>query len=78
MQLSWLPNTFSGRMVADYVATVYPAGGRVFPIYVIARQPAGGLFQQAVYTEGYGLMSDEMTEPADELKRRQAHTGREV
>ena len=63
MQLSWLPNTFSGRMVADYVATVYPAGGRAFPIYVIAHQPTGGLFQQAVFTEGYGFTSDEMTEP---------------
>jgi hypothetical protein len=50
-------------MVADYVATVYPAGGRAFPIYVIAHQPTGGLFQQAVFTEGYGFTSDEMTEP---------------
>ena len=55
MQLSWLPNTFSGRMVADYIATVFPAGGRAFPIYVIANPPAGGLYQQAVYTEGYGF-----------------------
>jgi len=62
MQLSWLPNTFSGRMVADYVATVYPAGGRAFPIYVIAHQPSGGLFQQATYTAGYGYTLDEMTE----------------
>ncbi len=62
MQLTWLPNTFSGRMVADYVATVYSAR-RAFPIYVIALQPTGGLFQQAVYTEGYGFTSDEMTEP---------------
>jgi hypothetical protein len=63
MQLGWLPQTFSGRMVADYVATVYPAGGRAFPVYVIAHQPAGGLFQQAVYTAGYGYSQDEMTEP---------------
>ncbi len=63
MQLGWLPNTFSGRMVADYVATVYPAGGRAFPIYVIAQQPTGGFFHQAVYTEGYGFTADEMTEP---------------
>ena len=55
MQLSWLPNTFSGLMVADYVATVFPAGGRAFPIYVIAHPPSGSLFQQAVYTEGYGF-----------------------
>ncbi len=63
MQLSWLPQTFSGRMVADYVATVYPAGGKAFPIYAIALQPTGGFFHQAIYTEGYGFTSDEMTEP---------------
>jgi hypothetical protein len=63
MQLSWLPNTFSGRMVADYVATVYPAGGRAYPIYVIAHQPQSGVFNQAVYTEAYGFTMDEMTEP---------------
>jgi hypothetical protein len=63
MQLGWLPQTFSGRMVADYVATVYPAGGRAFPIYVIALQPTGSLFHQAVYTTAFGYTSDEMTEP---------------
>ncbi len=63
MQLSWLPQTFSGRMVADYVATVYPAGGRAFPIYAIALQPTGGFYHQAIYTEGYGFTADEMTEP---------------
>jgi hypothetical protein len=63
MQLNWLPQTFSGRMVADYVATVYPAGGRAFPIYAIALQPTGGLFHQAIYTEGFGFSMDEMTEP---------------
>jgi hypothetical protein len=62
MQLSWLPNTFSGRMVADYVATVYPMSGRAFPIYAIALQPTGSLFHQAIYTEGFGFSSDEMTE----------------
>ena len=50
MQLSWLPNTFSGRMVADYVATVFPAGGRAFPIYALAFAPTGGLFHEAIYT----------------------------
>ena len=63
MQLSWLPQTFSGYMVADYVATVYPGSGRAFPIYAIALQPTGGLFQQAIYTEGYGFTQDEMNEP---------------
>ena len=50
MQLSWLPNTFSGRMVADYVATVFPAGGRAFPIYAWAFAPTGGMFHQAIFT----------------------------
>ena len=63
MQLSWLPNTFSGRMVADYVATVFPAGGRAFPIYVIANQPVNGIYQQAVYTEGYGFTFSGGSEP---------------
>ncbi len=63
MQLSWLPNTFSGRMVADYVATVIPAGGRGFPIYVIANQPVSGVYQQAVYTEGYGFPFPSGSEP---------------
>ena len=63
MQLSWLPQTFSGRMVADYVATIYPAGGRAFPIYAIALQPQNGLFNQAIYTDGYGFTASEMYEP---------------
>jgi len=59
MQLSWLPQTFSGRMVADYVMTVF-SGQRGFPIYVIAKPPSGGVFQQAVYTEGYGFFFNGM------------------
>jgi len=62
MQLSWLPNTFSGRMVADYVASVF-IGNRGFPIYVIAHQPNNGIYQQAVYTEGYGFPFTGMSEP---------------
>jgi hypothetical protein len=68
MQLSWLPETFSGYMVADYVATVYATGGistaaKAFPIWAMAFQPSDGLFQEAIYTEGYGISDDEMTEP---------------
>ena len=62
MQLNWLPNTFSGRMVADYVATVF-IGTRGFPIYVIAHQPNNGIYQQAVYTEGYGFPFTGTSEP---------------
>ena len=35
MQLTWLPNTFSGRMVADYTATVF-SNGKGFPIFALA------------------------------------------
>src|ERR1035437_5523401 len=63
MSLSWLPQTFSSVMVADYVATVFPAGGRAFPLYVIAHPLQNGLFQQAVYTAGYGYTSGEIPGP---------------
>jgi len=63
MQLSWLPNTFSGRMVADYVATVFPAGGRAFPIFALAFAPTNGLFHEAIYSSSYGYSLDEITEP---------------
>lgn len=49
MQLSWLPNTFSGRMAADYVATVFVMG-RGYPVYSDAYPPVGGVYQQAIYT----------------------------
>lgn len=35
MQVSWLPNTFSGRMVADYTATVW-SNGKSFPVFALA------------------------------------------
>ena len=63
MQLSWLPNTFSGRMVADYVAAVYPAGGRAFPIFAQAFAPNGSIYQEAIFTAAYGYTMDEMEAP---------------
>lgn len=62
MQLTWLPNTFSGRMVADYVTTVFPSGGRAFPIYSLASAVTGNTFHQAIFTSGYGYTLDEMLE----------------
>jgi hypothetical protein len=63
MQLNWLPNTFSGRMVADYVATAYPAGGRAFPIYSEAFAPTGSTYHQAIFTTGYGYTQDDLHQP---------------
>ena len=55
MSLTWLPDTFSGRMVADYIAVGFGAGGKAFPIFSLAAKPVGNLFQQAIYTTATGL-----------------------
>ena len=56
MSLNWLPNTFSGNMVADYIAVSY-AGGKAFPIFAVAHTPTGSLFHQAIYTTAAGFAS---------------------
>ncbi len=55
MQLSWLPKLLEGLHGGRLRGHRVPAGPRAFPIYVIANQPCGGLYQEAVYTEGYGF-----------------------
>jgi hypothetical protein len=54
MSLNWLPDTFSGRMVADYIAVGF-GGGKAFPIFALAQAPTGSLFHQAIYTTAAGL-----------------------
>jgi hypothetical protein len=49
MSTSWLPNTFSGLMVADYISTSY-VNGKPFAVFVVAQAPSGGVFDQAIYT----------------------------
>ncbi len=51
MQLNWLPNTFSGRMVADYTAVVF-SNGKSFPIFALAYPGASvrANFRQAMFT----------------------------
>ena len=51
----WLPNTFSGYMVADYISVGY-ANGKAFPVYAVALAKNGNLFQQAIYTTATGLV----------------------
>ena len=48
MKLEWMPNTTSGRMLADYVSVHY-AGARPLAIWVLASQPVGASLRQAVY-----------------------------
>jgi hypothetical protein len=48
MRVDWLPNTVSGRMLADYVSVHY-AGTRPLAVWVLASEPVGSSFRQAVY-----------------------------
>lgn len=49
MNLSWLPNTFSGYMVADYLGTTF-VKGKPFGVFAVAKAPNGGKFNQGMYT----------------------------
>jgi len=49
MKISWLPNTFSGPMVADYISSSY-VDGKPFGVFMVAKAPSGGLLQEAAYT----------------------------
>jgi hypothetical protein len=63
MQLSWLPNTFSGTMVADYISVGF-AGGKAFPVFAVAQAKTGSLFHEAIYTTTAGQV---LSTPEQEL-----------
>ena len=48
MRLEWMPDTTSGRMLADYISVTYVTG-RPLVNWVLASEPAGGELRQAVY-----------------------------
>jgi RTX calcium-binding nonapeptide repeat (4 copies) len=48
MRPEWLPDTVSGRMLADYISVHY-AGARPLVLWVLASEPVGSGFRQAVY-----------------------------
>lgn len=48
MQLGWLPPTYLGRMVGDYISTSF-AGGSAVAIYASAQSPGGGRYNEATY-----------------------------
>jgi len=56
MQLSWLPNSQNGLMVADYLAVAY-ANGNPFGVFAVAKTPSGGLFNEAMYTTKAPLLA---------------------
>jgi hypothetical protein len=50
MQLSWLPQSQNGLMVADYLAVAY-SNGNPFGVFAVAKAlSSGGLFNEAMYT----------------------------
>lgn len=53
MQLAWLPGTFSGVMVADYISVGF-ANGTAFPVFAAAQAKSGSLFDEAIYTTASG------------------------
>ena len=56
MSLTWLPDTFSGRMVADYISTSY-SGGKAYAAFALARSKSGAAFDEAIYTSTQALTS---------------------
>jgi hypothetical protein len=48
MREEWLPNTVSGRMLADYISVHY-AGTRPLVVWALASEPVGSSFRQAIY-----------------------------
>jgi hypothetical protein len=48
MRLEWMPETTSGRMLADYISVHYVTG-RPLVNWVLASEPVDGEFRQAVY-----------------------------
>jgi hypothetical protein len=55
MSLSWLPNTFSGYMVADYLGTSY-VNGNAYGVIAVAKAPSNGVFNQEMYTTSTPLV----------------------
>jgi hypothetical protein len=56
MQLSWLPQSQNGLMVADYLAVAF-SNGNPFGVFAVAKAPSGGLFNEAMYTTKSPLLA---------------------
>ncbi|HKR83154.1 MAG TPA: sialidase family protein [Terriglobales bacterium] len=54
MSLSWLPSTFSGQMVADYISTSF-VNGKAYGFFAVAAAKSGTTFDQAIYTNQSGM-----------------------
>ncbi len=54
MSLGWLPSTFSGQMVADYIATSF-ANGKAYGMFALGKANSGSTLDEAIYTTQAGL-----------------------
>jgi hypothetical protein len=58
MQLSWLPQSQNGLMVADYLAVAY-SNGNPFGVFAVAKAPNGSPLNEAMYTTKSPLLAAE-------------------
>jgi hypothetical protein len=54
MKVTWLPNSQNGLMVGDYIRTAF-VSSVAYSVFAVAKQPSGGLFDEAMYTPVGGL-----------------------
>ncbi|HXM19695.1 MAG TPA: sialidase family protein [Terriglobales bacterium] len=76
MSPAWLPNTFAGLMVGDYVSTTY-SGGKAFAIFAAAQANSGTVFDEPMYTTTTGLAASQhaaLFTSADEQPVSDAHS----
>jgi hypothetical protein len=55
MSLSWLPNTSQGRMFGDYISSSVRPFGNAFPVFPVAKAPAGTTFDLTMNVPTRGL-----------------------
>jgi hypothetical protein len=56
MSLDWLPNTFSGYMVADYLNVAF-SNSQPYGVFPVAKAVSGGKFNEAMYTTAKPLLA---------------------
>jgi BNR repeat-like domain len=56
MSLSWLPNTSSGVMVGDYVATAF-SNGHAYTVFAVAKANSAATFDEAIYANTNALLA---------------------
>jgi hypothetical protein len=76
MQISWLPDSQNGPMLADYLSSSY-VNGKAFGVFMVAKAKSGGRFNEAAYTTKQPLEAS-VDEPrfSSRGEKRIAHSNR--